>query len=188
MSFSEDFKEQWKSFTNYIVSDIIKNIMNNGAIDLQEIESIYRNEILRWSVDGQYNACWLSDIRKVNGSVAENFQRELENFQFQKAEVGNRNSSGTLGIISAGVGAVVGIGTAALLFHGNILPTIAAGIGAGIVGGVVGSKTADGQKEKISKLEMEEYKKQLSALGEKLTAIVIPVDGKEPFGMYGNNG
>ena len=156
--------------------------MNSKSVNLDGLNKIYKNEILRWSVEGQYNEEWMSALRKAEPGTAEDFVKELNAFQFQKVEVSSNNLQGIVGIASAAAGAVLGAG-AGLIFKFGAIPLIATGIGTAVVGGVVGSKISNSQKEKYVDAEINSYKKQLDELGEKLLKTVKKADGKEPLGI-----
>ena len=80
-------------------------------------------------------------------------------------------------------GAAAGAGVASVLRLG-IFPVLGLGLLCGIVGGVSGKTISQNQKGSKSNTLVEEYKKQLSALGSEITNKVSSIDGKEPSGLY----
>ena len=180
MSFSNDFTIQWTSFTDYLISCMIKDSMSVNANPYNAASSAYKNEILRWELDGQYNAEWLKELKKADPDTATRFSEELHGFQFQKAEAASSPKS--LSYVLPGGSAVVGVGVGLILKLG-LFPTIAAGAALAALGGFAGLRLSDNKKKTAANSEMEAYKKQLKELGDRLSVIVEQANGKEPFGL-----
>ena len=168
------------SFTDYLISCGIKDSTSANANPYATASSVYKNEILRWELDGQYNAEWFKELKKADPTVAACFSDELHGFQFRKVEA--PSFSNALSFILPGGGAVIGVG-AGLLFNLGVFPTIAAGAALAILGGFVGFRLSDNKKKSMASSEMDAYKKQLKDLGDRLTSIVEQANGKEPFGL-----
>lgn len=180
MSFSDDFTAQWASFTDYLISCLIKDSASVKANPYATASSVYKNEILRWELDGQYNAEWLKELKKADPTVAARFSEELHGFQFRKVEA--PSSSNAMNYILLGGGAVIGVG-AGLVFNLGVFPTIAAGAVLAILGGFAGFRISDNKKKSVASSEMDAYKKQLKDLGDRLTGIVEQANGEESFGL-----
>lgn len=180
MSFSNDFNAQWLSFSNYLVSGMVIDSTKANTDLYESLSSVYKNEILRWSLEGQYNAQWLDELRKADSAVADQFNEELQNFRFQRAEV--KKSKNILGFALFGGGAVVGIGVGLMLKWGT-LPIAGAGTVMALIGGVVGNRISENKSKAVIDSEIDVYTIQLKNLGEKLLNIVKQADGKEPIGM-----
>lgn len=173
MSFAKDFQVQWTSFTDYIVSRLIEKSTGSASDLYQTATSAYNNEILRWTLDGQYNAEWLNDLKNKDAAVAERFLSQLEGFRFHKAA--SQKPSSAVSIALAGGGALVGVG-AGLLLHLSVFPVIGIGVAAAAIGGIAGSKVSEKKITEAANTEIDAYKKQLKDLGNELLDIVSRAD------------
>ena len=173
MSFSEEFKTQWQSLTDYIVSDMVKNSASRGSVDYDSICNIYKNEALRWSMQGQYNAEWYNSLHEADQEVAEKFLAKLNSFKFTR--VTSKKASPGINLIGAGAGAAAGVGISWLIKF-SVLPLVAVGIGAAVIGGIAGTKLSDSKNEKAVNTEITEYSRQLNEWGAALTDIVRAAD------------
>ncbi len=180
MLFSEDFAMQWKSVRDYIASTMIKDTINGASVKYDSLCSVYKNETLRWSLDGQYNALWLDKLRQADPAVAERFWNELNSFTFQRAEAASSSNILPAALSVAGVAAGAAVG---FPLHWQVWPVIGVCCGLGAIGGIIGSKIGNSKHEATRKQEVDAYTRQLDALGEKLKAIVALADGKEPIDM-----
>lgn len=180
MLFSEDFTNQWKSLRDYIASTMIKDTINGKPVNYTSLCSVYKNETLRWSMDGQYNAMWLDNLRKADPAVADSFLAELNGFTFQQAAKAPSNNALAIVLPVAGIAAGLAIG---LPLHWAALPLAGTCIGLGAVGGVAGSKLSNSKQAGVAKAETDVYTQQLDDLGDRLKVIVKKADGKEPSDM-----
>ena len=169
MSFTEEFRIQWNSFSDYMVSDMVKTSMNGQEIDPASVSRLYSNEILRWSLQGQYNAQWLNTLRAADAPAADAFLKTLEQFRFDEVEAPKSGVALMVGLACAGGAIGLGIG---LLSKFMWFVSAAACVAGAVAGWIVGSKISAGKKEKEADAVIESYKIQLAELGDRLSDII----------------
>lgn len=180
MSFSSIFQEQWTSFTDYLVSCLINESSSVNPRLYETACTVYRNEILRWSMEGQHNAAWLKELEKADSGTAAAFVQQLQSFQFKEETSAKASKIPTLVLASGG--GIAGAG-AALLLKWSVFPIIITTVVGAIAGGVGGKKMADNKMKVGTEGVIDAYSLQLQTQGERLLNIVKQADGKEPLGL-----
>lgn len=170
MNFSQEFEQQWSTLTNCLVSEILRSADNGRSVSHEQLEQLFANEKMRWSVRGQYQHAWLELVRKSDPAVAAEFEKTLESLRLQPIVPQDKPGS-VLTAGSAAGGAVVGYGLAKLL----ALSTVMTALGAVVLGsmGLGLGKTLQAKKlaEALAK-DADAYKTQLQTSGKQLAAIV----------------
>lgn len=170
MNFSQEFEQQWTTLTNCLISEVLRSADSGKAVSHEQLDQLFTNEKLRWSVRGQYQNTWLELVRKSNPTVAEEFEKTLESLQLQPI-IPQEKPGAVLSVGATAGGAVVGYGLAKLLTFSTLMATLGA-----VVFGSMGlglGKTLQAKKlaEALAK-DADTYKAQLQEAGKQLSAIV----------------
>lgn len=175
MSFSEEFRNQWDSLTNYLVSKMLTANDQGSPVAFSDLERILSNEKKKWAIPGQYNKIWFDNLTTTDSSVADAFNKELTAFTLKAVSTEGKSLSWLCTAGTAVGGAAIGFGITKLLAATPFLMT-AATAGLGLFGVVVGSNISKNKKHDAADKICNEYKLQLQAEGEKLAEIVKLAD------------
>lgn len=174
-TYLEEFEEQWTSLCNYLDSEMIKSTRNRGLIDLQNINGLFKNELKRWKLPGQYQNAWLEKLRRDNPQVAQQFEEALMDVRLEQIQPSPQPSAGAYVAGPAAGGAVIGFAVTRLL--GAVTPiTVIGTVALGAVGAFAGNGTVNNKKKEALDKDRGVYVKQLKQAGKALGEIVKQAD------------
>lgn len=174
MKYAEEFKSQWESLTNFIVSKMLMSNEQYGKVDVNELNNILKNEKLRWNLSGQYNQIWLSNLQSENADIGKAFVEELSRFQFTPEETPENKNAWFWQLGPTVGGVLVGYGVPTILNAPKLLVATATVV-LGAAGLGTGRSISKQKHHETVDLVIEKYKQQLSAEGAKLEGIVSQI-------------
>lgn len=172
MSFVEEFEQQWKGLTNYLVSEMLKS--EGTSVPLERIENLLENEKKRWKLPGQYQCAWLNQLRAADAETARAFEAALDGVRLEQVRPAEQPSSLLVAGPAAG-GAAVGFALTKLL-DAAALTTAVGTVGLGVLGVMVGSNLLKQKQRAASGQDCDAYQAQLRRIGQKLSQIVARAD------------
>ena len=174
MTLSEEFSQQWKSLSNYLLSEMMSGSQQSETIRLDRIEQLLATEKKKWSLPGQYQNAWLEKFRRTDSAAAAAFEQALADVKLEQVRPADRPSSALM--VGPAVGGVVlGFGVPQLL-QASTLITAAGTVGLGALGAVLGMGIVKQKRYDALSRDCDAYKDQLEAAGRKLADIVKRAD------------